>query len=586
MDRKSRLVLTALLLTQVSSHAQTAAVDAGQLLEQQRRLEQQAQPAPRLNKPLRDASVASQHGKAGDTQVSVRRFKLSGHTLLDDATLQAVLRAWLMRPLTLFELRQAAVAVEQAYRDAGWLAHASLPAQDLTDGQLRIDITEARLGQVRMAPATSGSAAELSPRLTSRVQAMLDAQLGAGQPLNLLALERALLIADELPGAVVGGSLQGGAQPGTTDLLVQVAPAPRLQGDISIDNAANRSTGSERVNGSLRLNAPWGLGERFDVAASLTRGTDYLRAGASLPVGLAGWRVGVNASTLRYRVLESQNITTGLAPEGTTQTVGAEAQYPLIRSPRARWTLSLGAEERHQTNRDDNVTVGLLEVSSRARSRSASIGINGWGFDEIGLGGQTLAGVQLVSGRLSLEGSPNALLAADARAENTQGDYQVLRWSLSRLQSLSPTLDLWASASGQFGSRNLNSGEKLYLGGMGAVNAYPSAEAAGSSGQLVNIELRQRLDAAWQIAGFYDWGQVRQYRNNARADGAGPLSARNTVTLEGIGASISWRGENGWRAKVTWAHRIGANPLMTTTGRDTDGSFDLNRIWLSAGYSF
>lgn len=589
MSHKNCWVWAACLSAQAVAQGQTAPVDAGQLLEQQRRLEQQSFPAPVRSSPLRDGSPAPAPAKAGDALVSVRQFSLVGNTLLGDAALQEVLRPWLQRPLTLAALRQAATAVEQAYRDAGWLAHAVLPAQDVSDGTLRMEITEARLGAVRMAPSTGAGdagAPVLSPRLSARVQALLDAQLDANQPIDLARLERALLIADELPGVSVGGSLQAGALPGTTDVLVQTAPTPRLRGDVSLDNAANRSTGAERLNASLRLSSPWGEGEQFDLAASKTRGTDYLRAGASLPAGLAGWRVGVNASALRYRVLDPFDTTTGLAPRGHSQTVGAEAQYPLVRSARARWSAALGIEERRQTNRDDNITAGLMEVTTRARSRVLTAGVNGYVVDGFGLGGQTQAAVQAVAGRLDLAGSAAGQLAADKLIENTQGSYQVLRWSASRLQMLTPTLSVVASANGQFASRNLNSSEKLYLGGMGALNAYPSGEAGGSSGHLFDLELRQQLGAAWQAGAFVDWGQVRLYHDNQRADGAGPITPHNTATLKGVGASIGWRHDNGMRLKLVWSHRIGSNPLMTATGRDSDGSLTKNRFWLSAGIAF
>jgi hemolysin activation/secretion protein len=365
--------------------AQTAPVDAGQLLEQQRRLEQPARPAPApaLTPPLRDGAAADAAARAGGARVTVRRFTLVGHTLLGEDALQDVLRPWLGRPLSLGALRQAAAAVEQAYRDAGWLAHVALPSQDVTDGQLRLEITEARLGGVRMtaAPAhvasTAPSTPALSPRLQARVEAMLNAGLDAGEPLALGRLERALQLADELPGVNVGGSLQAGARPGSTEVQVQVAAAPRLHGDVSVDNAANRSTGRERLNASLRLSSPWSLGEQIDLAASTTYGTGYLRAGASLPIGLGGWRVGVNTSALRYRVLGEYDTSTGLAPRGSSQTVGADAQYPLLRSARARWNAVLGVEQRRQSNRDDNSVAGVMDVTTRARSRVLSMGVSG-----------------------------------------------------------------------------------------------------------------------------------------------------------------------------------------------------------------
>lgn len=67
------------------------------------------------------------------------------------------------------------------------------------------------------------------PSPPKRALALLNAQLTEGAPLDLNVLERALLLADELPGLRATGSLQAGGKPGSTDVLLQLAPTPRLR---------------------------------------------------------------------------------------------------------------------------------------------------------------------------------------------------------------------------------------------------------------------------------------------------------------------------------------------------------------------
>lgn len=578
---------TALLCLPVAAWAQvTPPVSAGQLLEQQRRLDQQQAPSlQERSSPLREGASAADGASSSGPQLTPQRFKLVGNTLLSESVLQDVLRPWLGHPASTATLQTATAALEQAYREAGWLARVTPPRQDVSTGDLSFEITEAHTGHVRIAPASAGSG-EPSSYMSERVLAMLNAQLPPGAPLNLNDLQRALLIAGELPGLTVAGSLQAGTDPGTTDVLLQVAIAPMLRGQVGIDNAANRITGSNRMNASLSLNSPWGVGEQIGLSTSVTQGTEYLRGFASMPIGLSGWRVGINASALRYRVLDESNTTTGEPPRGTSQTVGMDLQIPLLRSARAHWDVNLGTEQRRQANRDDVNTVGFTEPISAARSRTGHIGISGYAFDAFGGGGQIQAGAQIVAGRLNLDGSPDTALIGDIATVNTPGDYRVLRWNLSRLQAITPSLSLSAGTNGQFASRNLDSSEKLYLGGMGAVNAYPSSEAGGSNGVLVNIELRQRFGEHWQATCFWDWGQVRQYEKNSRADGGGDITASNDVALRGIGVSVSWRRDNGMHLRATWARRLGSNPLASAAGSDTDGSLHPNRIWLDAGIDF
>jgi hemolysin activation/secretion protein len=556
------------------------------LLEQQRRLEQQrAQPPAAPGNALTEGATAPPGPAApGDTRFTIRQFSLHGNTLVPSDVLQRALNPWRGRPVTLAELRQAALALEQMYRDQGWLAQVTLPAQDVTEGELRMEVAEARFGEVRIA-APSAPGGEVTPRLARRVQGVIDAHVSSGQPLNLDALEHALLLANDVPGVRVSGSLQAASMPGSTDVLLQVSRTPVSHGYAGFDNSANRATGAERVSAGVTLDSPWGLGEQLGLAVSRTDASDYEHAAASLPVGAQGWRVGADASALRYRVLNAYNTTTGLAPTGETHTVGLDAQYPLVRSALAHWNATVGVEEKTLRNEDDDVTEGVLQTTNRSHSQALNLSLDGYHFDHLGLGGQSQASVQLSAGQLSLAGSPGAQVQADAETLRTAGSYQTLRWSASRLQALTPTLSLSAAVSGQFASKNLDSAEKFYLGGLGAVNAYPSGEAGGSSGQMVNLELRRQIGAHWQLSGLYDWGRIRKYEDDSRA-GGGLLDPHNAVTLQGFGASLAWRADNGGQVKMVFARRIGSNPLATPTGTDTDGSLHENRLWVTANVAF
>ena len=576
--------------------AQTnAPVGAGQLLEQQRRLEPSPLPPQKATPP--DITLLSkpvQPPELGGIQTTVRQFTLRGYAELREADLQAALQPWLGRTVGLRDLREAAVALEQLYRVRGWLAQVTLPSQDVTDGTVILNIVEAKRGRIRL--TQSGTPKPGSATAAERVQSLLEGNLPEGQPLNLNAYERALLIANELPGGASSGSLQAGETEGSTDLLVQQSTDSHvLQADISADNAGSRSTGAARLNANLTLNAPWGYGEQLSFTASKSEGSEYLRGAASWPISFPGfsgvsrwngWRMSINASTLSYRVLDDMNTTTGLAPEGSSQTLGAELQYPIVRSAVANWQLNLGLENKQLRNQDDNTTLGVLETSSAANTQALTLGLSGNQYDNWYGIGSNQASVVLTLGTVNLDGSPAALMNSDRQLASTQGDFQKIRYNVARTQSLTPDWSLYASVNGQWASKNLDAGEKIYLGGMSGVRAYPSGEAGGSSGQIINLELRQQLNAQWQLTAFYDYGQVDLYQNNQKADGSGALIANNNIALSGVGLSVSWRNNQGMQLKATWAQRIGNNPLATPNGNDTDGSLNTNRFWLTASFPF
>ena len=588
----------AVITSQQASAQAPPPVGAGQLLEQQRSLEQIPRLSPKVTPP--DSTLAPkpvpvpESPELGGIQVIVRQFTLRGNAEVSNADLQTALQPWLGRKLGLRDLRDAATALEQAYRARGWLAQVSLPSQDVTEGSVILNIVEAKRGRIRL--SQGGIAKPGSAKAAERVQSLLENNLPEGQALNIKAYERALLIASDMPGGATSGSLQAGEIEGSTDLLVlKVTDDLVTQIEISADNGGNRSTGASRLNANITLNSPWGYGEQISVAASKTEGSEYLRGSASWPIsfpGLSGvsqwngWRMGVSASALTYRVLGDMNTTTGLAPEGSSQTWGAELQYPIVRSAVANWQLSLGLEGKRLRNRDDNTTVDVLEVTSAANARTMTIGISGSQQDDWHGGASNLASVVLTHGMLNLGDSPPSFIASDLKTANTQGSFQKLRYYLSRTQMLTPDVSLYASLNGQWASQNFDPSEKMYLGGMSGVRAYPSGEAGGSSGQLFSLELRQQLNAQWQLTAFYDYGQVDQYQNKQKADGSGSLVANNRVALSGAGLSVGWRSNQGVQLKATWAQRLGSNPLATPAGKDTDGSLNRNRLWFSASAPF
>jgi hemolysin activation/secretion protein len=115
------------------------------------------------------------------------------------------------------------------------------------------------------------------------------------------------------------------------------------------------------------------------------------------------------------------------------------------------------------------------------------------------------------------------------------------------------------------------------------VRAYPASEAGGSEGHTLTLELRQRLNNALTLTGFYDYGSVKVNHNNNVASPAVP----NRYNLEGYGVSLTWQASQTVDFKATVAQRMGNNPAAsTTTGNDGDGTKKITRVWVSTGMAF
>ena len=543
--------------------AQTAAQpDAGSL---QRQIEQGQAPAlPRAERPQ---PVRPPEFKPGDgLAVTVQRFEFRGNQRVADTVLQTAVAPWLQRPLSFADLQSAVAAAATAYREAGWIVRAYLPQQEVDGGTVVIQIVEAVLGQVQVQAATG---LRLNP---DRARHTVLAAQPVGQPMNADAIDRALLIVQDLPGVNARGNLAAGRNEGETDLIVQLSARPLWAGEVGLDNTGSRSTGDWRVTGTVHANSPLSLGDQATASLIHTQGQDYLRGAWSLPLGHSGLRGGLNFTALDYRVVHQDFAALDL--KGRSSSTGVSLTYPLVRSTSRNLLLGAAADIRNYENSSAGVSTSDYGV------QAATLSLSGSQFDEWQGGGLTQVALGLVLGRADLGGSPNE--AADAAAARTQGSYSKINFSAGRQQTLRPDLSLYAGVGGQLASKNLDSSERFYLGGAQGVRAYPASEAGGSDGLLVNLELRYRWNDAFSFTGFYDWGRVKVNHDN-NFNGA---SLRNSLRLQGVGLSVGWATPIGANLKLTWAHRLGDNPNPTGSGRDQDGTLVQHRFWFMAGYPF
>lgn len=530
-----------------SAQAATPNVDAGSLLRQN----EQELNLKKSTPPILPDTPAKSVVKTSpdDTIVYVRSFAFTGNALLSSDELNHALATFVNRELTLAQLREAANVVINIYRSAGWIANAYLPKQEIQDGVVAIQIVEAKFGGAQLEG--------LAPQHVhaQRLINMAEAILPKGRALHANDIDRALLLLDDLSGVSVTGSLVAGQRDGETNLAISAIDDAWLSGSATADNQGSLSTGADRDSINLNLNSPLRLGDALSLTALKTLGSEYQRLGYTLPVGAQGWRAGVHASNLRYHVITFSPIDL----RGTATTAGMDISYPLIRGQL------------------QNVNVGLNYDDKQ--------------FDNSAAGVSTTYGIKVYSASLAASqidswvggGINSASVAVTGGDKNTDGRYKKLNLSLSRLQSLNGTWSLFVAASSQIASKNLDSSEKIYLGGANGVRAYPASEAGGSEGSTLTLELRQRFDNKFSVTGFYDCGWVKVNRDNNIASPASP----NSYHLQGYGISLAWQVAGVIDLKATLSQRIGNNPAANSnTGMDGDGTRTLNRIWLTAGLVF
>ena len=452
-----------------------------------------------------------------------------------------------------------------AYREAGWLARVYLPEQDISEGTITLQVVEARFAGLRMEGEPSKRV------LSSDIQAFFEEQQKTGEPLNTLALDRALLLADDLPGISVAGTLVPGQAEGETGLAIQTSDEALFFGDVTLDNTGSRSTGSNRVMLNLNINSPGDHGELINLTALRTQGSAYIRLGLTVPVGYNGLRFGINGSTMNYKVIDGPSSLLSLNVQGSSDSMGLDWSFPVVRQRMRNLYFSGGLDNKRFYNDSINKTSDTNSYADY-ETNSLRLGFSGNVFDDLGGGGANSASLQVVQGQL-------AFVKAHTQIDTLGREYIKFNYALSRQQSLTADHSLLLNLQGQHATQLLDSSEKFYIGGASTVRAYPSSELGGERGQLLTGEWRWRLHAAWVLSGFMDQAWVTALPTTA-ADASTPSS------LRGYGLSAAWQGPLGLNAKLTWSQREGSNPKPTATGTDGDGTLLINRIWFTAGLSF
>jgi len=526
-------------------------------LNREQRLPQAVRPAPVTPPP----EIQPRDG----VTVNVKSFQLAGNRLLSTQELMPGLADFVGRTLDFAGLQRATDAVAAAYRESGWLARVYLPEQDISEGIITLQVVEARFAGLRLEGEPSKRV------LASKVQAFFEKQQKAGEPLNTLALDRALLLADELPGISVAGTLVPGQAEGETGLAIQIGDEALIYGEVTLDNTGARSTGSNRVMLNMNINSPGAQGELINLNALRTQGSAYIRMSLTVPVGYNGLRFGVNGSTMNHKIIEGPSSLLSLDIQGRSDSIGLDWNYPVVRQRMRNLYFSGGLDNKRFYNDSMNKTSDSNSYADY-ESNSLRLGFSGNVFDDLGGGGANSASLQLIRGQLDR-------VKAHTQIDTLGRDYTKLNYTLSRQQSLNADHTLLLNLQGQHATQLLDSSEKFYVGGASTVRAYPSSELGGERGQLLTGEWRWRMHPNWVLSGFLDQAWVTALPTTAS-------DPSTHMSLRGYGLSAAWQGPMGLNAKVTWSQREGSNPKPTATGTDGDGTLQIDRIWFTSSLTF
>lgn len=475
-------------------------------------------------------------------KIRVNDIKIQGNQIYSEAELLAVAEFVPGTDLSLTDLRSMTVKMSDFYREHGYfLAQAYLPPQNIQNGVITISVIVGQYGKISVNNQT---------RLSNAIVDNLMSDVNKGALIESGALETDLLLLSDVPGVKVQSTLVPGSEAGTSDLNVNLTPGPLVTGSVDADNAGLPYTGRYRLGATVNLNNLAGLGDVASLRV-LTSGSGMNYGRASYQIQAGRTTVGVAYTQLGYELGKEY---ADLGIHGSAKIGTLYGSYPLIRSRDTNLYTQLSFESRYYQDKIDSIN---SETNKHANVLMA--GISGDHRDYLGGGGLSSYGLLLSMGNLDIE-SPEAK-SIDSTSAKANGNYAKLAFNAMRLQNIMDSpVSLYGSLNGQVASKNLDIWEKMELGGMYGVRAYPAGTAFGDQGYLLNLEARlllpkltDSMPGRVHLIALYDTGSVNHNKNNWG-------STNNTVRLSGVGGGFTWLDPNNFSVKGYYAHKVGSTP--------------------------
>ena len=490
--------------------------------------------------------------QSDNVKINVKSLKITGMQAYSEAELLKLTHFKPNSELSLSDLRAMAASIANYYHKNGYfVAQAYLPAQDIENGVVSINVVEGQYGKVIVRNQTNLS------------NGLVDSQLkgiNSGDVITHALLESRLLLLSDIDGVNISSTLAPGATAGTSDLIVDVNPAPRINGSIDADNAGNRYTGEARIGATVNVNNLAGHGDVASLRV-LTSGKGLNYAKAAYQMQFAKATAGVAYSLLDYKLDKEFE---SLDAKGDAKVASVYGSYPLIRSRNNNLYTDILYENKVLQDRID-----AISIVNDKKVNALTLALRGDHIDKLGGGGLNSYSLAATVGDLNIQ-TP-AAHAVDSRTARSDGHYNKLALSANRLQRVTDSVSLYAGLNGQLASKNLDNSEKMGLGGMNAVRAYPEGEAYGDQGYVMTLEARKdlpkfsaQIPGQMQLVGFIDSGRV-DINETTWSTGD------NTRTLSGAGVGLNWMDYNNFVMKLAYAHKLGNEEAVSAP--DKSGRF-------------
>jgi hemolysin activation/secretion protein len=516
-----------------------------------------AQPPTQLKIP--EGAPARAPAGAERIRFVLKGLDVEGVTAYPASVIQKLFSERIGTEISLADVYNIAEEIQRFYRKDGFfLTRTVLPPQEVREGRIQIKVFEGFVSDVKVE-------GDIGP-VESLVKAYLD-HVPLERPLRLKTLERYLLLASDIPGLDVKGTLRPSPDKVGSAELVAVVERRRFNGSAVVDNFGNSFTGEYQFAGSVSANSFTSLGENLTLAGLIcdpwelsdnTKNQKVVQLGGSFLPGSRGVYVRVLTA---YGTANPGGNLEQFDFASDTLLLSIAGGYPVFRSRDLNLRAELGFDF---INSDSDVfddvkfsrdRIRVLHVTGIFDFRDAWRGSS---FVSLGL----RQGLPIFN---ASESGDDFLSRADG-----SGVFTTLRGEAWRQQPVVGHFSIYTRFAGQYAFDGVLSDEEFNVGSTRFGRGYNSKELSGDHGVGFTGELQYSRAAdfarleKYQLFGFYDFGCVWDRGTDT------------SVSLASAGGGV-----RGWFARDISVELAGAKPLTHTSQR-ADGSKDAQFLFRAA----
>lgn len=430
--------------------------------------------------------------KTGPVPVAVRpgagplyiaEYRVVGAQLLKEEEIGEAVYPFLGPGRTEADAIGAAAALEKVYKEKGYqTVSVSVPAQAGRGGVIFLQVTEAKVGRLRVKGSRYFSLAEIKKQAPS---------IAEGKVPNFNEVNRDIVALNQWPDRKITPVLRAGVEPGTVDIDLNVKDALPLHGSIELNNRYSPNTTELRVNGSVSYNNLWqkghAAGVSFQVAPEDVSNAKVLSAYYQARIPDHDW-----LSVMVLGTKQDSNVSTlgGAAVAGRGEVLGIRALVNLPAGKNFFQSFSFGLDYKH-FDQDVTVTPGGVPIQAPITYYPISLNYNGTWVEK---GSLTEFGAGLVFHIRGLGSSP-------AEFENTRfkadGSFAHFRGDLAHTHDLPGGFQVYGKVQGQISSQPLVSSEQFSAGGVGTARGYLEGEVPGDNAIVGSLEVRSPSLLSW-----------------------------------------------------------------------------------------